>query len=231
MDFVGEWLGSLPPVLQLPVLGRLLLSLVLGAAIGLERELSGKPAGLRTFILICAGAELLTEASLQMARFTPHDLIRSDPARIAAQIVSGIGFLGAGTILVHRGSVVGLTTAATLWVSAAIGITVGAREYVVAIGATILVLVTLFFLGWLERRLLPDRETTVLHTVLRSVPDPVALVEEALERRGFSYSRLGIEHGEEVTRLDHRIMGGRRDREALIGELGRHEHVRSVRLE
>jgi hypothetical protein len=94
--------------MQIDVLGRLLLALVLGAAVGLERERSRKPAGLRTIMLICVGAELLTEASLRAATFQVHDLVRADPARIAAQIVSGIGFIGAGTILVYRGVVVTL---------------------------------------------------------------------------------------------------------------------------
>jgi uncharacterized membrane protein YhiD involved in acid resistance len=137
MESFLEQLPAWIEAFRFPVLGRLALATALGALVGLERELAGKPAGLRTNILICVGATLLTEASLGIATvgFATHELVRSDPGRIAAQIVSGIGFIGAGTILVARGSVLGLTTAATLWVVAAIGITVGIGAYVEAIGA------------------------------------------------------------------------------------------------
>src|SRR5690554_2045638 len=127
-----EGFGSLA-WLRLDLLIRLLLAAILGGLIGLEREISGKPAGLRTNILICVGAALLTELSLGIGLLTP-ERPNADPARIAAQIVSGIGFLGAGTIIQARGSVVGLTTAATLWVVAAIGMAVGAAAYVEAVG-------------------------------------------------------------------------------------------------
>src|SRR5690554_1125523 len=115
-----EGMGSLG-WLRVDLLVRLLLAAILGGLVGLEREISGKPAGLRTNLLICVGAALLTELSLSIGLLTA-ERPNADPARIAAQIVSGIGFLGAGTIIQARGSVVGLTTAATLWVVAAIGI-------------------------------------------------------------------------------------------------------------
>lgn len=141
--------------LHLPTLGRLLLASVLGGAIGLERELSGKSAGLRTVLLICVGATLFTELSVRLAMLGTDGGFRSDPARLAAQIVPGIGFIGAGAILHGRGRVTGLTTAATLWVVTAIGIAVGSGAYVEAIGCTMLVLFTLLLLQkferWLER--------------------------------------------------------------------------------
>ena len=90
------------------------LATLFGGAIGLERELGGKPAGLRTNILICIGSVLYTKLSITMASGN------SDPTRVAAQIVTGVGFIGAGTILHARGAVVGLTSAATIWVVAAI---------------------------------------------------------------------------------------------------------------
>src|SRR5687768_16955863 len=106
-------------VLRLDLLFNLLLAAVLGGVIGWEREASGKPAGLRTNILICVGAALLTDLSIYFSTIT-DGVPRWDPARITAQIVSGIGFLGAGTIMQAKGTVTGLTTAATLWVVAAI---------------------------------------------------------------------------------------------------------------
>ncbi|MEO5511502.1 MAG: MgtC/SapB family protein, partial [Longimicrobiales bacterium] len=108
---------------------RLLLAAALGGMIGLEREASGKPAGFRTNLLICLGAALLMEISKKVAFDSfARTGVPADPGRIAAQIVSGIGFLGAGTIMQSRGGIVtGLTTAATLWVVAAIGMAVGAQ--------------------------------------------------------------------------------------------------------
>jgi len=145
--------ASVVAALKLGTLGRLVLAGVLGGLIGLERELKAKPAGLRTTLLICVGAALFTKLSLEIAMLAGGggDALRADPARLAAQIVPGIGFIGAGAILHARGRVTGLTTAATLWVVTAIGIAVGAGAYVEAIGTTVMVLGTLLLLGRLER--------------------------------------------------------------------------------
>src|SRR3954447_2066134 len=109
--------------LRLDLLVKLSLAVVLGGIIGFEREIAGKPAGLRTNILICIGAALLMDVSTRIGLIDGHRI--GDPARIAAQIVSGVGFLGAGTIMQSQGMVTGLTSAATIWVVAAIGMTVG----------------------------------------------------------------------------------------------------------
>lgn len=152
MDGIFDWLSSLAqayPGLRLDLLGRLVLALVLGSAVGWERERARKPAGLRTNILICLGATLLADLSVQVAATSSGP---TDASRIAAQIVSGVGFLGAGTIIQGGGSVTGLTTAATLWVVAAIGIAVGLGATTEAVGTTILVLVALTPLRKLEAR-------------------------------------------------------------------------------
>jgi putative Mg2+ transporter-C (MgtC) family protein len=154
---VGQWVFDLL-FQQREVFLRLCLAAALGALIGLEREASGKPAGFRTNLLICLGAALLTELSRFMA-LEPGSTtqLRSDPSRIAAQIVSGMGFLGAGTIMQARGSVTGLTTAATLWVVAAIGMAVGAGAYVAALLTTGIVMIALFLLFRVETQLMPKR--------------------------------------------------------------------------
>ena len=152
------------PELRLDLLLRLSLAAVLGGAVGWEREHSGKPAGLRTNVLICVGAALLTDISVRMASMGGPT---ADPGRIAAQIVTGMGFLGAGTIIQSRGTVVGLTTAATLWVVAAIGMAVGSGAYIEATGATVLVLIVLLPLRAVER------------WTARRIPEP-----ELPERRG-----------------------------------------------
>jgi putative Mg2+ transporter-C (MgtC) family protein len=129
---------------------RLLLAAGLGAAIGLEREYRQKPAGLRTNILIAVGAALFTTVSVALERTGGA----SD--RIAAQIVTGVGFLGGGAILTSGTTVTGMTTAATIWVNAAIGMTAGAGEYAMAAAATALTLVVLVLLppieSYFERR-------------------------------------------------------------------------------
>lgn len=138
------------PELRLDLLLQLCLAAVLGGAIGWERQHSGKPAGLRTNVLICVGAALLTDISMRMASMGGPT---ADPGRISAQIVTGMGFLGAGTIIQSRGTVTGLTTAATLWVVAAIGMAVGSGAYIEATGTTVLVIIVLLPLRVVERRM------------------------------------------------------------------------------
>jgi putative Mg2+ transporter-C (MgtC) family protein len=123
---------------------RLLLAAGLGAAVGLEREYRQKPAGLRTNILIAVGAALFTTMSLAFERTGSSD-------RIAAQVVTGVGFLGGGAILTSGTTVTGMTTAATIWVNAAIGMTAGAGEYAMAAAATAITLVVLVVLPPIER--------------------------------------------------------------------------------
>lgn len=124
-----------PDLIELSV--RLILSMILGAIIGIEREIHHKPAGIRTHMLVSLGSCLFTIVSI-------YDF-NMDPARISAGIVTGIGFIGAGTIIVEREreKVVGITTAASLWVTAAVGLTTGAGSYVLAIIASILAFITL----------------------------------------------------------------------------------------
>jgi putative Mg2+ transporter-C (MgtC) family protein len=126
-------------------MGRMALGLVLGAMIGFERELHRQPAGFRTHSLVAVGSALFTIISAY--GFAGSAV---DPTRIAAQIVSGIGFIGAGTILQHRGSVRGLTTAASLWSVAAVGMAAGAGLLAIAMVGTLLILVVLSLLDRVE---------------------------------------------------------------------------------
>jgi putative Mg2+ transporter-C (MgtC) family protein len=166
-------------VLRADLILKLLLAVVLGGIIGFEREIAGKPAGLRTNILICIGAALLMDVSTRIGLVDGHRV--GDPGRIAAQIVSGVGFLGAGTIMQAQGMVTGLTSAATIWVVAAIGMTVGGGYYIEGIGAGLLVTFVLAGLGrlehWVRRarrvvsatvRTRPGTEEDVVATTLRA---------------------------------------------------------------
>jgi putative Mg2+ transporter-C (MgtC) family protein len=141
-------LAELARILRLDLLVKLALAVFLGGIIGFEREINGKPAGLRTNILICLGATLLMDLSTRIGLIDGQRI--GDPARIAAQVVSGVGFLGAGTIMHSQGMVTGLTSAATIWVVAAIGMTVGAGYYIEGVGAGLIVTFVLAGLGGVE---------------------------------------------------------------------------------
>jgi putative Mg2+ transporter-C (MgtC) family protein len=130
---------------QLELIARLAVGLVLGAAIGWEREMNRQPAGFRTHSLVALGAALFTVVS---AFAFPG--AENDKTRIAAQIVSGIGFIGAGTILQDRGQIRGLTTAASLWSVAAVGTAAGAGLYIVAVAGAVLIVVVLDLLDRVE---------------------------------------------------------------------------------
>ena len=125
---------------------RLLFAVFIGGLIGIERELHYKAAGFRTMMLICVGSALFTMFSIRIGG-------PSDPARIAAQIVTGVGFIGAGVILRERGEVRGITTAASIWAAAALGIGIGAGYLLFAGIATVLLLFVAAVLPWFERRI------------------------------------------------------------------------------
>ena len=124
---------------------RLGLAVLLGGLIGLEREASDKPAGLRTNILICVGSTLMMILSIQVARL--YAVNAADPGRIAQGVITGIGFLGAGTILHSRGGVTGLTTAATTWAVSGIGLALGSGFYLLAATSTVIILIVLWGVG------------------------------------------------------------------------------------
>jgi putative Mg2+ transporter-C (MgtC) family protein len=132
-------MNSIPLDLDLQMFLRLIIAVVLGALVGYERERAGKPAGVRTHGMVCLGAALFAVISLHGFGYN------GDPARVAAQVVTGIGFLGAGAILHERKSVHGLTTAASLWVTAAIGLAVGVGMELMSLATAILVFLLLRF--------------------------------------------------------------------------------------
>ena len=146
---------------DLELLGRLLLAAVLGGAIGAERELNDQAAGLRTHMLLTIGACLFTLVSAYGFGGS------TDPSRLAAQVVTGIGFLGGGAIVRHGLTVKGLTTAASIWATASVGVAVGAGQYVLAVGGAVLVSVTLLGLRRVDallQRWGVSREELVLAT-------------------------------------------------------------------
>lgn len=137
------------------IVPRFLVAILCGTIVGLERELKSKPAGLKTNIMICLGAALFTSASLLIpSESTPSGSTHADSSRIAAQIVSGIGFLGGGVILKSQGSVIGLTTAATIWAVAGLGICAGIGEYFIALFGAGSMVISLRIVSEIEHRVL-----------------------------------------------------------------------------
>jgi putative Mg2+ transporter-C (MgtC) family protein len=151
---------------QTTILLKLLLASFLGALVGLEREVHGRPAGFRTHLLVTVGACLMTLVSEHyFIKYSGHDsasALRIDPGRVAAQIVTGIGFLGAGVILKDGQTVRGLTTAACLWVAAGTGMAIGVGFYIPAIAVTLLSLLSLVFLKRFEGLFRKDRYRTLI---------------------------------------------------------------------
>jgi putative Mg2+ transporter-C (MgtC) family protein len=183
--------------LRLDLLVKLGLAVLLGGIIGFEREVSGKPAGLRTNILICVGAALLMDLSINVGIADGRRI--GDPARIAAQIVSGVGFLGAGTIMQSQGMVTGLTSAATIWVVAAIGMTIGAGQYIEGIGAGLLVTFVLAGLGSLEHWVRRARRVASA-TIRARVDTPIEDIRTALHAHGINVESQRIfDHPEDRT--------------------------------
>lgn len=147
-------------VTDIQTIYRLIMAAVLSGLIGLERETHARAAGLRTHILVCVGSTLIMLTSMHIFDIY-RGLANVDPARIAAQVISGIGFLGAGTIMRFRASVRGLTTAASLWAAAGIGLAVGSGFYIGAYVTTLLVLASLFLLSKFERKVRHDWYKTI----------------------------------------------------------------------
>ena len=214
------------------MLAKLILATILGGAIGLEREISGKPAGLRTNILICIGAALFTQLSIDLAKigFSPDGHPYGDTTRIAAQIVSGIGFLGAGAILHGQGAIVGLTTAATIWVVAAVGAAIGAGAYIDACGSTVLIMLVLVGLRPVERRLTLKRRH--VRATLRVKPgisfDPYAKIIE--EHGAHIVTRRTFEHDSDRT-FELELIGATNQLDVLFDLLRSNPDVVSVTTE
>ncbi|WP_054024420.1 MgtC/SapB family protein [Bacillus sp. FJAT-28004] len=184
---------------------RLLLALVLGGLIGLERELGGHSAGFRTHILVCLGSAVIVLLSMYgFADFAAEPNVRLDPARLAAQVISGVGFLGAGTIMRNGFGVSGLTTAASLWVSAAIGLSAGAGFYYGAVIATFLVVVSLFLLNKVEKLFSRTKKVRELLIKMDKTSSGLNLVLMHLNQSGMQIKKLTINNDEEGEQQSNR---------------------------
>ncbi|NLY74739.1 MAG: MgtC/SapB family protein [Firmicutes bacterium] len=177
----------------LSVIVRLILAGIMGGIVGYEREHTQRPAGFRTHILVCVGAALVMITSeFIFERY--HALANLDPARLGAQVISGIGFLGAGTIIREGFSVKGLTTAASLWAVSCVGITVGAGLYSGAVVATIFIFITLLALKKFETSISKTSRYGTIFVQLESRPGLIGEISALLESCGVIIRNIEYEN-------------------------------------
>jgi putative Mg2+ transporter-C (MgtC) family protein len=206
--------------LQADLAVRMLIAAILGAAIGLEREIHRHPAGMRTHLLVSLGSAIFTVLSIYgfAGVGTGSDTPTVDPTRIAAQIVSGIGFLGAGAILKYGTSIRGLTTAASLWTAAAIGMAAGAGDWIIAAVGTVIVLLSLWPLNALEDRIQRPGDRAIrlrlAVTRLEAIGDVSSLLgDRRVEIAGIDTQRTG--KGRYEVELDLRMPSSTRPQDVL----------------
>jgi putative Mg2+ transporter-C (MgtC) family protein len=177
---------------------RLLLSVLLGGLVGFERERKNHAAGLRTHTLVCLGSCLLMILSMYgFADFADEPNVRLDPARLAAQVITGVGFLGAGTILFTGKSITGLTTAASVWVVMAVGLSVGAGFYLPAVISAVMVLLILWGLNIVEKRYVNQRRECTFTLTTSGVSPRIESFQSLLAQRGAKLLKVRFADKEE----------------------------------
>lgn len=193
-----------------------MVATLLGAVIGLEREQHGRPAGLRTHILVALGSCLIMLVSI----YGFPSGTGSDPARLAAQVVSGIGFLGAGTILRDGTSIRGLTTAASLWVVAGIGLAVGTGFYWAAAITTLFAVLVLMFLDDIERKFI-STSTGYLEAEVSDQPGTLAAFTKVFADYGISIKKINLEIEDENKKalITLQVRGHNINKEILLDEI------------
>lgn len=221
---------------------RLLLAALLGGMIGWERERRRKQAGLKTHLLVAVGAALIMLTSIYGfdSDLINHPNARFDPARLSAQVVSGIGFLGAGAILRRSNHVIsGLTTAATLWVAAAIGLSVGSGFYWPAVVTTVLVLLSTLVLNKFESKFLFIKKSGSLKIVIDTGESPVEIhrITSLLEKSNMSVEQLNVmnadadDQGSTSCMMEFRVHSfNAKGINALFQQLWQVEGVKQVRM-
>jgi len=188
---------------------RLLLAAVLGAAVGLERERKNWTAGMRTHMMVCLGASLIMMvSSFGFADALKTDHVTLDPSRVAAQVVSGIGFLGAGTILfLRQGIVRGLTTASGLWAVAGVGLACGGGMYFAALITTVLAIAILWGLQPVEKKLVQRYARRILKLTLTDSANPIQLLNEWFDAESFKLANIAFDRGNKEITIEIELEG------------------------
>jgi len=185
---------------------RLFLAALLGGIIGYEREINNHPAGFRTHILVSIGSTLIMLISIYgFSNFLVNESVRFDPSRIAAQVVTGIGFLGAGTILRQGFNVIGLTTAASLWVVAAIGLAIGSGFYFGAVLSALLVLISLAVLAKLEKLISKKKHFLQLRVTVIDQPGKLGEIATFLGEKKINVRNVNM-YEEDKGEDDHQLV-------------------------
>jgi putative Mg2+ transporter-C (MgtC) family protein len=195
---------------------KLLVAAVLGGIIGIEREMRDKPAGLRTNILICVGSTLFMSISKGFG-----------DTRIGAQIITGIGFLGAGAVLHSHGVVFGLTTAATIWVVAGVGMALGSGMYAVAVFATAMTLVTLYFLSFVEDKI-QGRRSYSYDLVVTNLNEAIASINKVLQENAVSEVSINFKRKAEHCRLWFNLLISRETHSKILRQLSEIPEITQV---
>ncbi|XGA32915.1 MgtC/SapB family protein [Virgibacillus sp. CBA3643] len=210
---------------------RVLIALVLSGIIGFERELNNHSAGFRTHILVGVGACLMMLLSLFGFEtfMAEHDNIRFDPSRIPSYVISGIGFLGAGTIIVYGGTIRGLTTAASIWTVAGLGLVVGAGMYAAALFTTLIILLSLVFLNNFEKLFIKGRSSNVIEIV--ALPElQINEIVAVFEKFNSTIKNVQISKAENDIRNIFVKIEGKSDVEriALVEEISKINYVKNI---
>ncbi len=221
-----DWLHKEAGVFLSSTVIRLILAAVLGGIIGLERELRHKPAGLRTNMFMCFGSAMFTVVSYRMA-----SQFGGDHTRIAAQIIPGIGFIGAGSILHSRASVTGLTTAATLFVVASIGMAAGAGLYLPSIFATALILCALALLGFVETHFNLKPLVMSYEAIGPDSDAMLADVNKVLEERRHSMDNVQTGRTDHQFRVIFYIEATRSEQEQLLRDFRQRSSISQIKAE
>ncbi|HEY9489626.1 MAG TPA: MgtC/SapB family protein [Chryseosolibacter sp.] len=200
------------------ILVKLGLALLIGTVIGAEREFKNKSAGLRTLILICLGSALFTMISGTLGA-------EGETGRIASNIVTGIGFLGAGAIMREGLTVSGLTTASSIWVTAALGMSVGAGEYYLAISGTLIVLIVLTMFGYIHTMMERYKKAIELHVTYSDWDD--SMLEEEMRHFNLAFEKIRTikKDGDSMSQYD--VSGPKKRMELFLKSLNRNQSIRS----
>lgn len=211
---------------------RMVLAMLLGAVVGAERKNRGQVAGIRTFSLISMGACM----SMLLSIYVPQEYLglkNGDPGRIAAQVITGIGFLGGGAMIQQKGAIRGLTTAAGIWITAIIGMGVGVGMYILSIGTTALILVVLVLFELYERRCSVGQENKVINIKIHGIIQSVEPYRKALDEEGIHLSRYYIEQNFDNDSTDLNLIvliHTRRDMMPVLKILRNLNRTRSINL-
>jgi putative Mg2+ transporter-C (MgtC) family protein len=206
-------------------LTRLLVALVIGGAIGLEREFKGKPAGMRTNMLLCLGSCLIMIISIEVAQYAPRV---ADPGRIAAQVITGIGFLGAGTIMRSRFHIVGLTTAATMWALTALGLAIGAGYILLSVVVAVLITGTLILIGFIETMLETKRSYHIIQVSFAIREGAVSEILEAFAAAKISSEELEMDRSGDTWRATFGYASSRERHRKLVERISAMDGVKGV---